>query len=93
MLYDLSYRHVTMSCSSRKIGNLTSSGCLSEFASNVALGLCEYCCTTQFCNDDWTVAHIRDDCAEQSAAATVRQCWPLYVAIFITIAVHAALGR
>ena len=74
-----------------KISNVTSSVCLSEFASNVAGGYCEYCCTKEFCNDDRTVAHIRDDCAEQSAAAAVHR-WPLIVGVLL-IVVQALLSR
>jgi len=87
VLYDLTKQHVVMSCASKESGQV----CLSEFASNVAGGFCEYCCMTELCNDDWTLASIIDDCARQSASAAVQR-WPLTVGV-ILFAVHALLSR
>jgi len=86
VLYDVTNKHVQMSCSSKK----NDASCLSHFASKVAGGFCEYCCTRELCNDDWTVPHVADDCTEQSAAETVQHCMPLITGIFV-IAVHAML--
>jgi len=85
VLYDLNNKHVQLSCSSKE----NDASCLSYFASKVAGGFCEYCCTRELCNDDWTVPHVADDCADQSAAGTV-QHWPLIAGVFI-IAVHGML--
>jgi len=82
VLYHESSDYVKMSCESKETG----ASCLSEFASRVADGFCEYCCTTERCNDDWTVAHVRDDCRDQSAATTVQHSTLITTtAIFITI--------
>ena len=83
VLYDLENDHMKKSCSSKA----NDASCLSHFASKIAGGFCEYCCITEWCNDDWAITDVRDDCTEQSAAAAV-QCWP-FVAGVLIIAVHA----
>jgi len=86
VLYDVPNQHVKMSCRSAKLVNATTpGGCLSDFASNVAGGQCEYCCMTAHCNDDWTLARVRDDCREQSAAAAVHHSWPIIAAAVVAV--------
>jgi len=85
VLYDVSSDHVKMSCASESGGGAS---CLSEFASRVVDPVCEYCCTTERCNDDRTVAHVRDDCLEQSAAAALQLSTVITTTAAI-IALHA----
>jgi len=85
VLYDLANKHVRLSCVSKE----NDASCLSHFASKVAGGFCEYCCTRELCNGDWTIPRVADDCTDQSAAETV-QHWPLSAGIFV-VAVHAML--
>jgi len=94
VLYDLDQKHVKMGCTSKESvgGGLESFSCLSHFAATVAGGFCEFCCTSQSCNVDWTLARVKDECVKLSAAATVQR-WPLIATGALITAVHALLRR